>query len=109
MVGSIYPKKDVFYRYYTPIVINPEIVYTDLIRKTVLRVDLGNRLIQFVAMGMIYPVEEADMMLMRGSSITIVDRGEVLLLAAEINTRKGLCVAVAVDRQTRNRYLLVTR
>jgi hypothetical protein len=37
------------------------------------------------------------------------DKGKELLLTAEINTKTGLCVAVAFDTQTSNRYLLVTR
>jgi hypothetical protein len=101
-------RHDVFYKYYTTIEINP-LSYADPVRKTAIIVDPVNKLFQFTGSGRVYPVEEADMMLVWGDSITILDRSEDLLLTAQINTRTGLCIAIARDRQTGNVYWLIAR
>jgi hypothetical protein len=101
-------RPDIFYKYYTTMEINP-IPYADPIRKTAIIVGPVNRLVQFTSPERVYPMEEADIMLMRGNSITILDMSQELLLMAEINTRTGLCLAIARDRQTGKVYQLITR
>jgi len=91
-------------------VISWEYVFEDEKRGTILKISTDDKLFQFITPDKDYGVREATYMRVRRRTITIRHKdSELRLITLTVDTELDFCIAVAWDRKTHKRYLLVDK